>query len=257
MDCDGAEEALGRDDVAGGALDGLDDDGGDLARGLVADHVADVVRARDAAVGIGRAQRAAIAVRIRREVLAGQEGPQVMLEVAAEEPEDAARLAVESAPEADDLVFPGGRLGEPQPGLHGLRAAREHLDARQALGGEGGEQVEEAGARLGGEAAERERLDLALERVDVVRMAVPDAADGDARDEVEVLVAVLVDERRALAARHRQAGVEREGLKARRDVALLARDDLLRPRPDLAPLAHRSPSSRSAHRAPPSKRRAR
>src|SRR6185369_3827995 len=189
-----------------------------------------------------------------REVLAGQEGPQVMLEVAAEEPEDAARLAMESAPESDDLLFPGGRLGEPQPGLHRLRAAREHLDARQARGREGGEQVEEAGSCLRGEAAEREGLDLALERVDVVRMAVPDAADGDARDEVEVLVAVLVDERRALAARHRQAGVEREGLKARRDVALLARDDLLRPRPHLAPLADRIPC---AHRAPPSKRRAR
>jgi hypothetical protein len=145
-------------------------------------------------------------------------------------------------------------LASRSPASTGLRAAREHLDARQARGSEGGEQVEEAGSRLGGEAAERERLDLALERVDVVRMAVPDAADGDARDEVEVLVAVLVDERRALAARHRQAGVEREGLKARRDVALLARDDLLRPRPHLAPLAHRITR---AHRRPPSKRRAR
>src|SRR4030095_9789940 len=122
------------------------------------------------------------------------------------------------------------------------------------------EQVEEAGPRLRGEAAERERLDLALERVDVVRMAVPDAADGDARDEVEVLVAVLVDERRALAPRHRQAGVEREGLKARSDVALLARDNLLRPWPHFAPRAHRVTFPHApvpAHRAPPSKRRAR
>ena len=130
----GAQEALGRDDVARGALHGLDDDGGDLAAGLVADHVAHEVRASDAAVGIGELERAAVAVGVGRRVLPGHERPQVVLELAAEEAQHAARLAVEAAPEADDLVLAGGDLGEAQRRFDGLGAAREHLDAREPSG---------------------------------------------------------------------------------------------------------------------------
>src|SRR5205814_8228775 len=101
------------------------------------------------------------------------------------------------------------------------------------------QQLEERGTRLRREAAERQLLDLALERLHVMRMAVAHAADGDTGDEVDVLVAVLVDERAALAARHGQARVEREGLGARRQVLLLERHDLARARPDFPPLAHR------------------
>src|SRR5713226_6829989 len=111
---DGAEEAFGRDDIAGGALDGLDDDGRDLAARLVADDVANIVGAGNAAVGIGETERAAIAVRVRRQVLAREKRPQVMLEIAPEQTEHPARLAVKAAPEADDLALARGRLGEPE-----------------------------------------------------------------------------------------------------------------------------------------------
>ncbi len=245
---DGPEKALWRDDVARGALDGLDDDRGDLARRLIADHVSDVLRAGDPTVRIAEPERAAVAVGIGREVLAGQEGSQMVLELAAEQAQDPARLAVEAAPEAEDLLFARRRLRQPQSRFHGLRAAREELDACEPLRSEGGEELEEPRPRFRREAAEGQRLDLPLQRLDVVGMAVPDAADGDARDEVDVLVAVLVDERRALAPSHRQAGVQREGLKARRDVPLLPRHDLPRARADL-------PARR--HRSPPSNRRAR
>ena len=169
-----------------------------------------------------------------------------MLEVAAEERQDAARLAVEAAPEPDDLRLGGRRLREPQRGLHRLRAARVHLDAREPLGRDRGQELEEPRARLGGEAPEGQALHLTLERLDVVRMAVADAADGDPRDEVDVLVAVLVDQRAARAAGHRQARLEREGLAAGRLEPALALDDRLRARPRL-----------SAHRRPPRKRSAR
>ena len=62
---DRSQEAVGRDHVARSALDGLHDDRRDLARRLVPDDVAEVVGARDAAVGVAQAERTAIAVAIR------------------------------------------------------------------------------------------------------------------------------------------------------------------------------------------------
>ena len=82
----------------------------------------------------------------------------------------------------------------------------EGLSRIQLFSG-GAEAVEEPGARLRREAAEGQPLYLLLQRLDVVGMAVADAADADAGDEVDVLVAVLVDQRRAAAAGHRQARV--------------------------------------------------
>src|SRR5438309_4632162 len=248
---DGAEEALGRDDIAGGALDGLDDDGGDLPARLVADDVADVVGAGYAAVGIGETERAAIAVRVRRQVLAGEERPQVMLEVAAEQAEHSARLAVEAAPEADDLALARGRLGEPERGLHGLRAPREHLDAGEAFGGEGGERLEKAGPRLRGEAAEGELFHLALERLYVVRVALADRAYGDTRNEIDVLLPVLVDESGALPPRHGQARVEGEALHAGGGDATLALDDGPGARAGLAAFCHRKDSRKRVARYAP------
>src|SRR4029450_13219404 len=74
------------------------------------------------------------------------------------------------------------------------------LSASTEWGGEGaarrparcnrGEQVEKAGPRLGGEAAERQLLGLPLERLHVVGVAVADGADAHAGDEVHGLVAV-------------------------------------------------------------------
>ena len=167
-----------------------------------------------------------------------------MLEVAAQQAQHPARLAVEAAPEADDLVLAGLGPRQPQRRLHRLGAAGEELDAREAVRRERRQQVEEARPRLGREAPEGQPLGLALQRLDVMRVAVADAADADARDEVDVLVAVLVDQRAALPSRHRQPGVEREGLRAGGEVLLLAGDDLARAGPDLAPLAHRASPNR-------------
>ena len=247
---DRAQEAVGRHHVAGGALDRLDDDGRDLARRLVADDVAQVVGARDTAVRIAKPERAAVAVGVRGQILAGQERSQVMLEVAPEEPEHATGLAVEPTPEADDLVLARRRLCQPERRLHRLGAAGEHLDARESRRRQRGEQIEEAGSRLRREAAEGQPLHLLLERLDVVRVAVADAADADAGDEVDVLVTVLVVERETAAPRHGEPGVLRERLEPRRHVAPLLRDDPTRSRTRLALFHHRPARKRSARWAP-------
>src|SRR5262249_16187247 len=114
------------------------------------------------------------------------------------------------------------------------------LDASEALGGHARQEFQELRAGLGGEASEVQPLDLALERLDVVGVAMAEAAHRDARHEIEVLVAVLVDQRAALAPRHREAGVLGEALVAGGDVAALALDDGLRSWSALAPRAHRS-----------------
>src|SRR5215831_18125271 len=96
-------------------------------------------------------------------------------------------------------------------------------------------------ARVGGEAPEGDPLDLALERFDVMRMTVADAAHRDTGDEVDVLVAVLVDQGAVDAARHRQARVEREALRAGGEVLAFLHDDLLRARSHLMPCGQRFP----------------
>src|SRR5205823_5733441 len=108
------------------------------------------------------------------------------------------------------------------------------------------QQLEELRAGLGGEATEAQALDLALDGRDVVGMAVADAAHRDAGHQVDVLVAVLVDERAAAAVRHREPRVLREPLVAGSDVPTLAGDDVARARPDFAPLRHRTRPTRRA-----------
>src|SRR5207247_6008979 len=137
---------------------------------LLAGDVAPKVRARDPAVRKAQLERAAVTVRVRRHVAAGHEGAQVVLELAAEQAQHAARLAVEPAPESEDLVLAGGGLGKAQGGLHGFGAAGEQLDAGEPLRREAGQLREEAGARVRGEAAERQALELSLQRFHVVRI---------------------------------------------------------------------------------------
>src|SRR5206468_8780875 len=71
-----------------------------------------------------------------------------------------------------------------------------------------------------------------------------DAADADAGDEVDVLVAVLVVERAAGAPRHGQPRVLGEGLEPRRHVASLPFDDPPRSGAGLARLHQRTPRKR-------------
>src|SRR5262249_47040478 len=97
---------------------------------------------------------------------------------------------------------------------------------------------------LGREAPERQTFDLTLQGFDVVRMAVSDAADADAGDEVDVLLAILVVEHGTRAARHRDPGVLREGLKPWSHVAPFLLDDLFGSRTGLAQLHHATPRKR-------------
>src|SRR5262245_27690206 len=168
----------------------------------------------------------------------------MMLEVAAEQAEHTAGLPVKAAPETEDLVLSGCRLRQPERRLHRLRAAREHLDARQSLRRERGQAIQESRARLGGEAPERQTFDLTLQGLDVVRMAVSDAPDADAGDEVDVLLAILVVEHGSRAARHRDPRVLREGLKPWGHVAPFLLDDPLGFRTGLAQLHQASPPKR-------------
>src|SRR5436309_2632218 len=74
------------------------------------------------------------------------------------------------------------------------------------------------------------------DRADLAGSLVADAL----AEELDVLVAVLVEEGRARAAGHRQPGHEGKGLAPRRDVPPLLGHDALRPRTDLPPLGHGS-----------------
>ena len=151
---------------------------------------------------------------------------------------------MKAAPEADDLVLPGRRLRQPERRFHRLGAAREHLDPRESLWRERGQQIEESRARLRREATERQALHLSLQRLDVVRVAVTDAADADTGDEIDVRLAVLVVQHGSGAARHGDPCVLREGLKPRRHVALFLQNDLPRSRTGLAQLHHSAPRKR-------------
>src|SRR4030067_285019 len=70
---------------------------------------------------------------------------------------------------------------------------------------------------------------LPSQALPVVRMAVPDAADPDSGDEVDVLLSVFVHQRRAAPPGHGEPRVEREGLEPRRHMLLLPRHDAAPP----------------------------
>src|SRR5206468_10330472 len=74
-------------------------------------------------------ERAARAPGVGREVSAGHQRSERMLEARAEHRQHAAGLAVEAAPEADHLGVPGAGLGEPHGRLDRLRPARVELRA--------------------------------------------------------------------------------------------------------------------------------
>ncbi len=75
-------------------------------------------------------------------------------------------------------------------------------------------QVQELGPVLGGEAAEGGLAELLGQGLDVGRMAVAEAADGDAGDEVQVLGPVGVDDGAAVGVVDGDLGIEGDGLQA-------------------------------------------
>ena len=90
-----------------------------------------------------------------------------------------------------------------------------------------GDQIEKMGAVLGREAAESDVIELLLETLDVVRMAMAETADRDAGDEVEIFVAVDVGDGAAAGAVDHDLRIERDRLQPRRHSLGLALEDRL------------------------------
>src|SRR3984957_19551029 len=154
--------------------------------------------ARDTARWILKVERAAVAVRIGRMMHSRRKRSLVVAISAAEHADHALALALEAAPKTDEFEFLGDRLGEPKRRFDRLRAAREQLQVCDPVRQQRGHDLEKARASFGGEAAKGRSFELLPEALDVVRMAMADAADGDAPAESEIFVAVDVGDRATL-----------------------------------------------------------
>ena len=91
-------------------------------------------------------------------------------------------------------------------------------------------------AMLGGEASDMDLRDLLLHRGNVLRMRIAEARDADARQEIDVPVAVDIEEQRALAMIDADRAKERKALRAGCEMLLLFVEDLTRfgPAPTMA-----------------------
>jgi hypothetical protein len=107
------------------------------------------------------------------------------------------------------------------PGLDRLRAAAEKLDAVEPAGRELREEARELGARARGEAPDGHRRELGAERGHIFRMRVAQAGHRHAGVQIDVRIAVEIDERRTLSPLDGELGEQRDRLQAGRDVALL------------------------------------
>ena len=200
------QELRRRHHVARRALDGLHQDGGQGARGGIADHLAREAGALDAAGGIAQAQRAAVAVRIGSEVRARQAGAEAVLGAVPDQREGARRLAMEPTPEGQELELLGVGLGQAHGRLHRLRSPRVELDLVQARGSMAGHALQGLRPPRRGERSDRHLVDLLFEDLAVSWVRMAERVDADSRRQVEIAVAIHVLYDRALAARNGEAG---------------------------------------------------
>src|SRR5207237_3104543 len=114
---------------------------------------------------------------------AGKRPPTVFAFVA-HEPDDAGRLAVETSPEADDLVVSRVRFGEPDRRLDRFGTARIELGAIELSGRHLGEALQELESVLGREAADGDLADLRLHHRDPARMRMAEGRHRHAREEI-------------------------------------------------------------------------
>src|SRR6266853_1043454 len=119
----------------------------------------------------------------------------VVAVAAAQKADNAGGLAVVAAPETHEFKFFGHRFGEAKGRLDRLGAAREQLNVGDTFGQHAADQLEETDAGVGREAAKGDALELLFETLHIMWMAVAEAADGDARDKIEIFVAVDVGNR--------------------------------------------------------------
>ena len=193
---DPLEIAFRRHDDARVALDGLGDERARMAGGRGFHEVFDGVRAGEVAGVRLFAERAAIAVRVRREMDAADRRRGRAPHREARDAHAELCAAVEALPQRDDLAVAVIDLGEQQRAFRrlGARRAEEALlqGPRRDLGQTLGE-VDEVFREV--DVADMLQLvHLRLHGLDDVRVAVAAVHDGDAGIAVEVLLAIAVPE---------------------------------------------------------------
>jgi hypothetical protein len=184
---DGLEELLRCGAHAALALDGLDYDGCDV----LPDHALD---------GLG------VPVLVVLERLADQGLEGVLVLLLAGGPQRGGRAAVEPVQGGHDLLLAGVAHGELQGALVGLSTAVDEQGAVEAPGGDGSDLLGEARLLLHVvEVRDVHHLrDLVLDRLHPSGVGVSQGVHGDARDEVEVLVALGVVQVASLPVGERQ-----------------------------------------------------
>src|ERR1019366_2383939 len=142
--------------------------------------------------------RTAVAIGVRNEMRSRDGGPESLLEGRTDEAQRAHGLAVEAAPERDELVLLRMTLREAQSALDGLRAARIELHAMQLRPWPVRRQpLDEIDPRLARERPDVGARDLPLDRVDDGGVRVSEGVHSDAADEVEEGVPVDIGHRAA------------------------------------------------------------
>ena len=193
-------EIIGRNDVARRTLHRLHDDRCNFVLCLVLDDIAQMIGAGQSAGRILKLPGAAIAVRIRRQMHSGWKRTLMVAVAATQQTDHACRLAVIAAPKTDELEFLRDRLGKTKGCLDGLRAAGKKLYVSDAFGEQATDKLEEAGACFGREAAESGACELLADALDIMGVAVANAAHRNARNKVEIFVPIDVVNRAALRA---------------------------------------------------------
>src|ERR1700693_6387737 len=190
---------VGRDDISGGALNRLDEDRRNRAGGTVLDLLAREVRASDAATWIAQLERTSITIRIRHEITASRKWPIALLPFVADMPDDAAGLAMKTAPETDRLEFFRLRAREAQRGLDRLSAAAVKMCALEAAGRDFAQQFECLGTFGIRQRPNHQARGLMRDRLRQRGMSMPEAGHRDTREEIDVYVSIGVSEGGALA----------------------------------------------------------
>src|SRR5262245_53543186 len=135
---------------------------------------------------------------------------------AAEQPDDSRGLAVISTPETNKLEFFGDRFGETKSGLDRFCTAGKKLDMSYSFREQLADEFEEPGPGLSREAAQSGTGELLAYTPHVMGMAVADAANGDTGDEIEIFIAVDVENRAASRAIDHNLRIKSNRLQAGR-----------------------------------------
>src|SRR5215831_11806651 len=157
------------------------------------------------------------------------ERPELLLEIISEQTQDSAGFSMEAAPKPNELKSARGGFGQAKSRLYRLRSTRKHLNPAESLGRHRCDQVQKLGADLCGEAAERQLFDLSFQGLHIMGMAMTDTAHSDASHKIDVALSVFINQCAAAPLRHRQPGIEGDGLQAWGHVPLFLFHDALGP----------------------------